>query len=168
MKSIFLSFALCASSFAFAQSDQTAFPVLLDVPPCVYAAEAVGRLTALGILQGFPTTPAELARNAVRQVFEGLRCGDVAWTTRFLAGVPQGYAAGVPTLGAPLKGGFEFTALETRVDGNRATVRYRLRYGGGAGATERGGSARLIPDADSGWRVEFASLQEGELPFFPR
>ncbi|WP_027481270.1 hypothetical protein, partial [Deinococcus pimensis] len=97
---------------------------LLDVPPCAPGAAEVRAMVEAGVLLGFPATPSELARNAVRQVFEGLRCGDVAWTTRFMSGVPQGYATGIPRLGAPLRGGFELTTATTALSETEAVVRW--------------------------------------------
>ncbi|AFZ66899.1 hypothetical protein [Deinococcus peraridilitoris] len=173
MKRFLLKLTLCVSPFALSlggvsHAQDPAPRELLDVPPCSYAADAVRRLTRLGILQGFPSSPSELAQNAVRQVFEGLRCGDVAWTARFIAGLPQGYAAGIGQLGAPLRPNFEFTVLGTQVSQANATVRYRLRYRETPTTlTERTGVAELIPDDQTGWRVQFTSLQTAGLPFFP-
>ncbi|GGR36350.1 hypothetical protein [Deinococcus ruber] len=138
----------------------------LDVPPCSYAAGAVARTAQLGIFQGSPATSSELARNAVRQVFEGLKCGDIAWTTRFIAELPQGYATGIPQLGAALKPGFDFEVLGLQMEGQSAEVRFRLAYRGQGRRMERTATVQLVPDAQTGWRVLFGSLHESGLPFF--
>ncbi len=173
MNAFLLTAALLVPTALALPAPQTAPPQaasereLLDVPPCVYAADAVRRLTRLGIIQGFPTTPAELAQNAVRQVFAGLQCGDIAWTTRFLSGVPQGYATGIPVLGAQLRPGFEFTPTATHLAGDAGTVTYHLRYREGQNTVERTGTARVARTDTLGWQVEFASLTHSGLPFFP-
>ena len=163
----FLMTALLAWPAVALAQDAPATTIVLDVPPCHYAAASVKRLAELGILRGFPASRADLARNALQQVFEGLKCGDIAWTTQFLAGVPQGYATGIPLIGRPLKVGFDLTLLETRVKADAATVRFRLAYREGSRAVQHTGTARLVPDAQTGWRVEFASLAGRGLSFFP-
>jgi len=162
---VLLAALLSALPSARAQDIVSSGGELLDVPPCRPGAQEVRSLVAAGVLLGFPATPSELARNAVRQVFEGLRCGDVAWTTRFLAEVPQGYAVGIPRLGEPLRGGFELTTATTALSGTSAVVSWRLRLPGNGQAWS--GTARLEPDAQSGWRVLFSSLTDDGLPFFP-
>ena len=161
--------ALTASALQTAPAQGSVRPdalELVDVPPCSYAAEAVRRLARLGIIQGYPATPTALAQNAVRQVFEGLRCGDAAWTNRFLSGVPQGYSTGIVPLGMPLRPGFEFVPTATRVTGDTATVSYRLRFVENGAVAERDGTARLARTDASGWLVDFESLAESGLPFF--
>ena len=67
---------------------QTAY---VDVPPCHWAVEAINTVSA-----GDKVTPAQSAsnaQNAVRQVFEGMQCGNPAWTSKFIADAPSGLAA---------------------------------------------------------------------------
>ena len=160
---MFLAPLLVLATLAQAPAAPPASTPFLDVPPCSFAASAVARTAQLGIFQG---SPAELARNAVQQVFEGLKCGDVAWTTRFIAQLPQGYATGIPQLGATLEPGFEFEALDTQLTPTSAAVRYRLAYREQGKRVERTVTAQLVPDQQTGWRVLFGSLHDSGLPFF--
>ena len=157
-----LTAALAASALAPRAAAQ-----FVDVPPCHWAAEAVNRLAAGGVVQGAPSPGPQLATNALRQVFEGLKCGDAAWTARFLTGAPAALAASVAA--RPVRD-FELTVLETRAAANAATIRYRVTVTppDAARATTVTGTARATFDAEAGWRVEYASLLESGLAFLPR
>lgn len=137
-----------------------------DVPPCHWAAEAVAEVAELGIFIGFPSDGAYDSVNALRQVFEGLRCGDPSWSLRFLQGAPAvfGLAPVADLAGFAL----EPTLLELHDD--RATVSFALTavlVEAGVERTEtRAGSVTLRSDGH-GWRVAYGELAELDLALFP-
>ena len=137
-----------------------------DVPPCHWAAEAVAEVAQLGIFVGFPSDGAYDSVNALRQVFEGLRCGDPSWSLRFLHGAPAvfGLAPAADLMGFAL----EPTLLELHDD--RASVSFALTAvlaEAGVERTEaRAGTVTLRSDGH-GWRVAYDELAELELALFP-
>lgn len=74
-----------------------------DVPPCHWAYEAVNEMAELGIFIGFPPEDGFLSVNALRQVFEGLRCDAPEWSLRFLSGAPSGLGQQAQVLGFELE-----------------------------------------------------------------
>jgi hypothetical protein len=145
---------------------QRAEPRFADVPPCHWAAEAVNRLADLGIFIGFPPEPAYLSVNALRQVFEGLRCEDPSWSLRFLEGAPLGF--GQPP--APRLAGFELTAELVELTADQARVAFTvllvLDEAGLRRIETRQGEALVRRDG-LGWRVAYASLAGLEPSLFP-
>lgn len=135
----------------------------VDVPPCHWAAEATRVLAARGLFQGYPADPRELAENALRQVFEGLRCGDVGWSLEFLEGAAASFAAG------SVEGleGFELRKLQSSIDGDRASITFQLVVSYKGVVYTRQGTARLV-FIQPGWKVLYESLVGLKLPFFPK
>lgn len=135
----------------------------VDVPPCHWAAQAINQIS--GTDQAPVQSTASLASNALEQVFAGLRCDDVNWSVRFVADAPESFAQG-----GTLKG-YTLSALETRVQGAQASVRYRLSVtierSGTTSTAARSGTAQLQADPGTGWRVTYASLKAMNLPIFP-
>jgi hypothetical protein len=135
----------------------------VDVPPCHWAAQAIDQVSGLDQVQ--PASSAPLAVNALEQVFAGLRCENVNWAVRFVAGAPETFAQG-----GTLKG-YTLSALETRVQGAQASVRYRLTVtldrAGTTSTSTRTGTVQLQADPGTGWRVAYASLKAMNLPIFP-
>lgn len=133
----------------------------VDVPPCHWAraaVEAIARPDPNIRLQ--PT--ALLAENALRQVFEGLKCSDPVWSERFLQNPSAAFGRAPARLNA-----FELEALQTQFAGNRATLRFNLTAVLDGSPVRRSGEARLI-FGEQGWRVEYDSLVTLNLPLFPR
>ncbi|WP_018465851.1 S-layer homology domain-containing protein [Calidithermus timidus] len=133
----------------------------VDVPPCHWAAEAVRALAAKELVQGSPAGSRELVENALRQVFEGLRCGDPGWSLEFLEGAPPGFATGA----VGKIDGFELRGLQTRVSGGEATVSFQVVISEGGSVYTRRGTARLV-SGPGGWRVVYSSLVALGLPYF--
>ena len=135
----------------------------VDVPPCHWASQAINQVSGLDRPQ--PESSARLATNALEQVFAGLQCDNLNWSVRFVAGAPETFAQA-----GTLKG-YTLDALETRVQGAQATVRYRLSVtierSGTTSTTTRSGTAQLQADPGTGWRVAYASLKAMNLPIFP-
>ncbi len=137
-----------------------------DVPPCHWAAEAVAELAEVGIFIGFPVDHDYLAANALRQVFEGLRCDDLDWSRAFIEAAPEAFAevAGVQLVGFALD-----TVVVERV-GPRAEIGYSLTTVVEHQATRitevREGTIEAQLGA-AGWQVAYADLADLALPVFP-
>lgn len=142
---------------ALAQTQQSTF---VDIPPCHWAAAAVAQVSSAD--RPRPDQSARLVANAFEQVFSGVQCGNAEWVSRFVNGLPASFSLAEGTLRS-----FELQALETRIQGQSATLRYRLTLNLASGVVTRTGTARLTADATSGWRVAYTSLLELKLPFFP-
>ena len=145
--------------FGLAQNQTPTF-TFVDVPPCHWAAGAVGRLASVET-SARPERSALLAVNAVQQVFEGLKCGDTAWSARFIEGASGGFAAALKI------GNFELQNVQTQISGNNATVRFSLVVNLGDQTVRRNGAAQLVFGAE-GWKVGYGSLVALNLPVFPR
>lgn len=132
-----------------------------DVAPCHWASGAVGGIA------GTPDVDVEqarasayLAENALRQVFEGLQCGDLGWSAGFMHGTPEGTVS---------RGALDGYALDVRslsLDGARGSVAFAL--------TTRIDGVEAVQVADAelvfvgrSWRVAYASLAALGLPLFP-
>lgn len=139
---------------------QTAY---VDVPACHWAVAAINQVSA-----GDKVTPAQNAsnaQNAVRQVFEGIQCGDPSWTGKFVADAPSSFAALVSS--KPVRG-FQMTFGRTTVSGNSANVLVNLTLTLASGVQKRTGSLTLSSDAKAAWRVSYASLAALNLSVFPK
>ena len=141
-------------------------PAFADVPPCHWAAKAVAKVAKLGLFVGFPPDPAYLSVNALRQVFEGLRCGNPAWSRRFLTDAPKAFGSGS---GATLTG-FTLKPTITSLNASTAELSFHLSavvdQGGTRHRLEREGTVR-VNDTKAGWQVPYAELAALQLPFLP-
>jgi hypothetical protein len=137
----------------------------LDVPPCHWAAEAVAELADLHIVIGFPPDDAYSAENAFRQVFEGLRCEDPAWSLAFLAAAPAAFGTGPATLV-----GFSLRSEVIAREATRVRLAYELtavlEEQGVRSTHEREGVAE-VHRGDEGWRVPYDDVRALALPIFP-
>lgn len=147
-------------------SARAAPPVFVDVPVCHWAA------TAINAVAGEVAAPAKnvsTAKNAVRQMFEGLQCGSADWVSRFVEGAPAGLAA-IATSKVLRSYNLEFG--KSVVNGANATVAFsaNLSYTTSSGVTtiKRSGTARLNSSDETGWKVVYASLSSLNLPFLPK
>lgn len=154
-----------ASARAGAGAD--AAPAFADVPPCHWAAAAVARVERAGIFVGFPPDPSYLSVNALRQVFEGLKCGDPSWTLRFLAGAP----AALRLAPGPALASFELEPRIVSLSKADARLAFRLtaviRQHGTTETLERQGTV-MATRTHAGWQIAYAGLAKLGLPFFPR
>lgn len=141
-------------------------PAFADVPPCHWAARAVARVAHLGIFVGFPPNPSYLSVNALRQVFEGVKCGDPSWSQRFLTGTPAAF----PAAGAPKLAGFELQTRIVSLGKTRARLSFQLTarvdQNGAERTLERQGDVTAT-NTSAGWQVPYADLTKLDLPFFP-
>ncbi|RDI95567.1 hypothetical protein DV704_06710 [Meiothermus sp. QL-1] len=152
-----LIFALLGG-IAFAQPGTSPF---VDVPPCHWAREAIEAI-ARPDPNARPQPSALLAENALRQVFEGLRCNDPLWSQRFLQDPSPAFGRAEARLR-----GFELNVRETRIAGERATLRFDLTAVLAEGSLRRSGTAQLV-FTPAGWRVVYSSLVDLGLPLFPQ
>jgi len=151
---------LLMGGFALAQPQAGTSP-FIDVPPCHWAREAIEAI-ARPDPNARPQPSALLAENALRQVFEGLKCNDPVWSERFL----QNPAPGFGRTGIALNS-FELSGVQTRLAGNQATLRFNLVAVLDGRPVRRSGEAQLV-FAEQGWRVLYSSLVNLNLPVFPR
>lgn len=152
-----LALILIALGGAFAQNQTPSF---VDVPPCHWAAGAVGRL-ASPETAARPERSALLALNAVQQVFEGLKCGDTRWSARFIDRPSSAFVAALKI------GNFELRNAQAQISGDNATVRFSLVVDLGERTVRRDATARLVFGGE-GWKVAYDSLVALDLPVFPR
>ncbi len=158
MKKLIVLGLLGGLSFAQTQAGTSPF---VDVPPCHWARAAIEAI-ARPDPNARPQPSALLAENALRQVFEGLKCNDPAWSERFL----QNPAPGFGRTGVNLSS-FELSSIQTRLTGNQATLRFSLLAVLDGNPVRRSGEAQLV-FGGQGWRVVYASLAALNLPVFPR
>ncbi|MBO1435754.1 hypothetical protein [Meiothermus sp. CFH 77666] len=153
---------LLLGSLALAQGQPPAgTSPFLDVPPCHWARAAVEAISRPDPNQR-PQASALLAENALRQVFEGLKCNDPAWSERFLQNPTPSFGRSEASLR-----NFELSGVQTQVSGNQATIRFRLTAVLNGTTLQRSSTARLF-FAEQGWKVDYASLATLNLPVFPR
>lgn len=133
----------------------------VDVPPCHWARAAIEAI-ARPDPNLRPQPSALLAENALRQVFEGLKCNDPVWSQRFL----QNPSVTFGRSGVRLDG-FSLENLQTRLAGNLATLRFTLVVVLDGSPVRRSGEAQLV-FGEQGWQVVYASLAALNLPVFPR
>jgi len=142
-------------------------PAFADVPPCHWAAKAVAKVARTGIFVGFPPDPGYDSVNALRQVFEGLQCGQPSWSVRFMTGVPGAFrAAGGPSLAS-----FTLRPRVVSLDANEARLAFQLNVVIDQNGTRRTVSRQGTATArhtGAGWQVAYADLAGLHLPFFPR
>ena len=152
---LFIPLLLAATSLAFAQSP-TPF---VDVPPCHWAADAVGRIAGEPQVTGAQTS-IYLVENAVQQVFEGLKCGNLEWSAYFLTDVPAGTTP---------RGALESFALSdvgSSISGTNASVSFTVTAVVDGQTYTREGEANLL-FADGRWAVGYSSLAALGLPVLP-
>ncbi len=135
----------------------------VDVPPCHWAVEAINIVSS-----GDQVTPAQSAgnaQNAVRQVLEGLQCGDVGWTGKFVVGAPSAFAS---IVSSKLLKGYQMSFGKTTVSGNTASVAVTMTLKLVSGEVKRSGVIALSSDAKAAWKVSYASLAALNVAIFPK
>jgi hypothetical protein len=157
MNRLLIVFALALLS-APALAQRTPFA---DVSPCHWASGAVGGIAGTPDVDvDRARTSAYLAENALRQVFEGLQCGDLGWSAGFMHSTPAGTVS---------QGALERYVLEVRslsLDGDRGGIAFALTTWIDGVVAVREADAELIFEGRS-WKVAYASLADLELPLFP-
>ena len=138
-----------------------------DVPPCHWAADAVAVLADQEIFIGFPPDDVYHGSNALRQVFEGLRCDDASWSQRFVSDAPAdlGQEPSLRLLG------FDLDATVQQRDAARIELAYvltvHMEHDGERSTTRREGTLAVHRN-ELGWLVSYADLAALDLPIFPR
>ena len=137
---------------------QTPFP---DIAPCHWAADAVSEIAGTPEVEtNQARTSTYLARNAVQQVFEGLRCGTPDWSRAFLTGEPQSWPQELGTVD------FSLQVSEVQLGQDTGTARVALALTADGQRVERTGQVDLVFD-EGIWRVAYDSLSRLDLPTFP-
>lgn len=156
-----------ASASSAAGGKSGAEPAFADVPPCHWAATAVQKAANAGIFVGFPPDPAYDSVNALRQVFEGLRCRQPGWSLHFLEGAPQAFSA---PAGSTLAG-FTLSPRIVSLGAQRARLAFEL-----TAVVDEAGTQRTLTrqgtvtaaHTKAGWKIAYADLAKLDLPLFPR
>lgn len=160
MKRRFVLLLLGSLALAQGQPQSGASP-FVDVPPCHWARAAVEAISRPEPTVR-PQASVVLAENALRQVFEGLKCNDPVWSERFLQNPTPGFGRSEANLS-----NFELSGLQTQVVGNQATIRFRLTVVLDGSIVRRSGTAQLM-FVEQGWKVDYSSLATLNLSVFPR
>jgi hypothetical protein len=133
----------------------------VDVSPCHWATEAVNKIS------GTPQVDVEqarastyLAENALRQVFEGLRCGNAVWSAKFISDTSED---ALPLAGVT---SFNLQPLGTDLGGERGSLRFSLTATIDGEAFSRQGTVDLV-FLEQRWQVTYPSLVALDLPVFP-
>ena len=157
--------AAAISSCAFLNA-RAAPPVFIDVPVCHWAS------TAINAVAGEVAAPAKnvsTAQNAIRQMFEGLQCGNADWVSRFIEGAPAGLST---TATSKVLRSYSLEFGKSVVNGAKASVAFNanLTYTTSSGVVtiKRSGTARLNSSDETGWKVVYASLSSLNVPFLPK
>lgn len=157
--------AAAISSFALLGA-RAAPPVFVDVPVCHWASEAI---SAVSVESAAPAKTISTAQNAVRQLFEGLQCGNADWVSRFVEGAPTGLSA---TASSKVLRSYSLEFGKASVNGGAASVTFtaNLTYNSASGLVtiKRSGTARLSASDETGWKVVYASLSSLNVPFLPK
>jgi hypothetical protein len=152
-----------ASSAAFLLSLAHAQTAYVDVPSCHWAVSAINQVSSGD--QPTPAQNASNAQNAVRQIFEGMVCGDSSYTKKFIADAPATLDALVKQ--KPLRS-YVASFGRTVVSGNTATVAVNLTLTLATGVQRRSATLSLIGDSKTAWKVSYASLTSLNLTVFPK
>lgn len=148
---------------AAAQAPAAPFP---DVPPWHWAYESLARDSQAGLLIGYPTAPAELAKNAITQVYEGFahaRAPEAqAWVERFTYNRPTSWPG--PLARSTLTS-FALRSVAATVAGDTATAAFSAQTATGTGQTVTVPMHVSLRAMDGEWKVDYATLA-GESALF--
>jgi hypothetical protein len=137
-----------------------------DVPPWHWASDAVTKDEGAGLVVGYPVAPAELAQNAITQVYDGFAHagaqGAQAWVERFTYNRPASWPA-------PLERSqfsqVTFGGMRVAVHNDTATAAFT------AAVTTRQGRTVTTPmrvelrHIGGDWQVDYAGLAQGSALF---
>ena len=147
-------------------SARAAPPVFVDVPVCHWASASISAVSVEGAV---PAQNINTAQNAVRQLFEGLQCGNADWVSRFVEGAPAGLSA---TATSKVLRSYSITFGKSSLNAGRAsialTVNLSYTTNNGVVTIKRSGTTRLNASDETGWKVVYASLSSLNLPFLPK
>ena len=156
---LFAILFLTATGLAFAQSPTQSPTPFVDVPPCHWAADAVGRIAGEPQVTGAQTS-SYLVENAVQQVLEGLKCGNLDWSAYFLNNVPAG------TTPQGTLQSFALSNVGSSISGTNASVSFTVTAVVDGQSYTREGEASLV-FVEGRWTVDYGSLAAFGLPVLP-
>ncbi len=157
MKKYLLVWVVVGLGSAFAQSPSP----FVDVSPCHWATDAVRSIAGEPQVSERQALGSNyLAENSLRQVFEGLKCGDLAWSAYFMDGVPAGTAP-QGTLQ-----NFALSGVSSSLSGNSGTVAFTVTATVDGQTYTKTGTAALTYAGDH-WQVSYPDLATLDLPVLP-
>jgi S-layer homology domain len=137
-----------------------------DVPPWHWAYDAITRLQDEGILQGFPTPPAQLAENSILQVYDAFAhataTGARAWVERFTFNRPGNWPA--PLSHAHIAA-FSVTGAHVGVHDTTASATFTASVQTPDGKTVTDSMRVELRWNGRDWQVDYATLAAGS-PLF--
>lgn len=131
----------------------------VDIPPCHWAADAVGRIAGEPEVTQARTSNL-LAENSVQQVFEGLKCNNLEWSAYFLRGVPTG------TVPQGNLTSFGLSNVVSSLSGDTGTVTFDLTAQISGQTYTRSAGVDLTFE-EGRWLVDYGDLAALDLPVFP-
>jgi len=137
-----------------------------DVPPWHWASDAVMKDQGAGLVVGYPAAPAELAQNAVTQVYEGFAHAGAAgareWVERFSHNRPANWPG-------PLQRSevaqFTLNGMRVSVHDEAATATFTATVTTRQGRTVTTVMRVELRHSGPDWQVDYAGLASGS-PLF--
>jgi hypothetical protein len=163
-RTLLIAATLTAVTLLSARAEPTPF---VDVPDCHWASASINISVDRSIAA--PAKSALTAQNALRQVFEGMQCGSADWVSRFVDAAPSGLA-GIASQRAVRS--FTLTFTKAVLNGAKASVGFNMTLTYALDSkvvtVKRSGTASLVANDETGWKVAYASLAGLNLPIFPK
>jgi hypothetical protein len=143
--------------------DSGGFP---DVPPWHWASDAVAKDQAAGLVVGYPAAPAELAQNAITQVYEGFAHagakGAQAWVERFTYNRPANWPG--PLARAEFAQ-VTLSGIRVAVHDDTATAAFIAAVTTRLGRTVTTPMRVELQHIGGDWQVDYAGLAQGSALF---
>ena len=161
---LLIATTLTTATMLAARAEPTPF---VDVPDCHWASNSINISVDRNVAA--PAKSALTAQNALRQVFEGMKCGSADWVSRFVEAAPSGLA-GIASQRAVQ--GFNLTFTKAVLNGTKASLGFNMTLtyalNGKVVTVKRSGAANLVANDETGWKVAYTSLSSLNLPIFPK
>jgi hypothetical protein len=137
-----------------------------DVPPWHWASDAVTKDQGAGLVVGYPAAPAELAQNAITQVYDGFTHagakGAQEWVERFSYNRPANWPA-------PLQRSqfvqVTLSGMRMAVHDDTATAAFTAAVATRQGRTVTTPMRVELRHNGGDWQVDYASLASGSSLF---
>lgn len=143
--------------------DGRGFP---DVPPWHWAFDAVMKDQGAGVVVGYPAAPAELAQNAITQVYDGFAhagaTGAQAWVERFSYNRPASWPA---PLARSEFARVTLSGMRVAVHDDTATAGFTAAVTTRQGRTVTTAMRVELRRNGGDWQVDYAGLASGSSFF---
>jgi len=137
-----------------------------DVPPWHWASDAVTKDQGAGLVVGYPTAPAELAQNAITQVYDGFAHagakGAQEWVERFTYNRPASWPA---PLARSEFGQATLSGMRVAVHDDTATAAFTAAVTTRQGRTVTTSMRVELRHIGGDWQVDYAGLAQGSALF---